>query len=169
MTHTVIIYCSKTGFSQRYAQWLAEDTGAEILPYQKRGALHLDAFDTIILVGGLYAGTMRGLPWLKKQQLAGKRAAAVAVGASPADSPELAQTMEKLFAGQTQIRSFYCRGGLDYARMGAVDRAMMAGMRAMLRRQGQEEALRLVSASFDAVRRENLAEIERWLKECSGE
>ena len=53
--------------------------------------------------------------------------------------------------------------------MGAVDRAMMAGMRAMLRRQGQEEALRLVSVSFDAVRRENLAEIERWLKECGGE
>ena len=169
MKKTVVIYCSKTGFSEKYARWLAEELGCCAVPYGERRGLKLAAFETVILIGGLYAGTMRGLPWLKKQQLAGKRAAAVAVGASPADSPELAQTMEKLFAGQTQIRSFYCRGGLDYARMGAVDRAMMAGMRAMLHRQGQEEALRLVSVSFDAVRRENLAEIERWLKECGGE
>ena len=41
MTHTVIIYCSKTGFSQRYAQWLAEDTGAEILPYHRTIWTHL--------------------------------------------------------------------------------------------------------------------------------
>lgn len=166
MRKIIIIYNSKTGFSKRYAQWLAEDVGGQIVPYSARDNLVPAEFDALILVGGLYAGTMRGLKWLEKQlpKLTGKRVAALAVGASTEDSRELAQTLQKLFDPLPQIHGFYCRGGLDYAHMGAIDRAMMAGLRAMLKKSGQTEQLREVSSSFDAARRENLEQIESWLQ-----
>ena len=77
---TIILYASKTGFSQRYAQTLAEELGCRAVSYQERKALVLEEYDTIILAGGIYAGRMNGLQWLQKQlpALAGKRLAALA-------------------------------------------------------------------------------------------
>ena len=43
---------------------------------------------------------------------------------------DLPESMEKLFGGTPEIKGFYCQGGLDYEHMGAVDRAMMAALRA---------------------------------------
>ena len=155
MKKTIIIYRSKTGFSQRYAQWMAEELGCRAVPFQDRGAVRLGEYDTIILAGGLYAGQMAGLKWLAKRlpDLAGKRIAA------------LAESMDKLFGPLPQLRGFYCQGGLDYAHMGAVDRAMMAALRAALRRKKDAQAmLEGISHSFDGARRENLSEILDWAR-----
>ena len=167
MKKTIIIYRSKTGFSQRYAQWMAEELGCRAVPFQDRGAVRLGEYDTIILAGGLYAGQMAGLKWLAKRlpDLAGKRIAALAVGCAPMDTPDLGESMDKLFCPLPQLRGFYCQGGLDYARMGAVDRAMMAALRAALRRRKDAQAmLEGISHSFDGARRENLSEILDWAR-----
>ena len=89
MNRILIIYYSKTGFSKRYAQWLAEELNGRTLPFRDRKSADLTEYDTIILTGGLYAGQMSGLKWLKKQlpALAGKRLAAVAVGCAPIGIP----------------------------------------------------------------------------------
>lgn len=167
MDKTIIIYRSKTGFSRRYAQWLAEDLRCQAADYRERNRLRLPEYGTIILAGGLYAGQMSGLGWLKKQLpgLAGKRIAALAVGCAPADTPDLPESMEKLFGPLPQVRGFYCQGGLDYGRMGVVDRAMMAALRAMLRRQkGSEAMLEGVSRSFDGTNRAYLEPVIRWAR-----
>ena len=111
---------------------------------------------------------MSGLKWLKKQlpALAGKRIAAVAVGCAPMETPDLPESMEKLFGGNPEIKGFYCQGGLDYEHMGAVDRAMMAALRAALRRRKDAQAmLEGISHSFDGARRENLSEILDWVRQ----
>lgn len=60
----VIIYYSKTGFTRRYAQWLAEDLNCPAVPYQRRGAwrwgIMIRSSD-----GRLWAGRLLGLDWLK--------------------------------------------------------------------------------------------------------
>lgn len=165
MSRCIVIYSSKTGFSQRYAQWLAEELNCRAVPFQKRSTIRWEDYDAVILTGGLYAGQMAGLPWLKKQlpALSGKRAAAVAVGCAPMETPSLPESMEKLFGDTPQIQGFYCQGGLDYERMGAVHRAMMAALRAMLKRQGnQQEMLEGISHSFDGAKREYLAPVIQW-------
>ena len=167
MKNTVVIYCSKTGFSEKYARWLAEELGCCAVPYGERRGLKLAAFETVILIGGLYAGNMAGLGWLKKQlpHLAGKRIAAVAVGCAPVDTPSLPESMEKLFGGTPEIRGFYCQGGLAYDRMGPVHRMMMAALRASLRGKPENAAmLEGISRSFDGTRRGNLAEVIAWAK-----
>lgn len=163
--NTIIIYHSKTGFSQRYAQWLAEDLNCQVLPYRERKSLDWEKYGTIILVGGLYAGNMSGLGWLKKQPAAGKRIAAVAVGCSPVGWPDQEKNMKKLLDG-TSIQGFYCQGGLDYARMGTVDRAMMAALRAALKGKPEmADMLAGISRSFDGSKREYLEPVARWAAE----
>lgn len=167
MTNTIIIYHSKTGFSQRYAQWLAEDLGCRAAPFRERGGVRLAEYGTVVLVGGLYAGQMSGLGWLKKQLpgLKGVRAAAVAVGCAPMENPGLQESMDRLLGDTEGLRGFYCQGGLDYGRMGVVDRAMMAALRAMLRRQkGSEAMLEGVSRSFDGTNRAYLEPVIRWAR-----
>ena len=165
MKKTIIIYHSKTGFSQRYAQWLAEDLSCQAVPYRDRRRIGLSQYDTVILLGGLYAGNMSGLSWLKKQPVAGKRAAAVAVGCSPVGWPGQTESMEKLFGG-TPIQGFYCQGGLAYDRMGAVDRAMMAALRAALRGKPEmAEMLAGISQSFDGTNRAYIAPVLAWARQ----
>lgn len=167
MDKTIIIYRSKTGFSRRYAQWLAEDLRCQAADFRERNRLRLPEYGTIILAGGLYAGQMSGLGWLKKQLpgLAGKRIAALAVGCAPADTPDLPESMEKLFGPLPQVRGFYCQGGLDYEHMGAVDRAMMAALRASLRGKPEmADMLAGISRSFDAADRNSLAPLVQWAR-----
>ena len=168
MNETIIIYSSKTGFSQRYAQWLAEELNCQALSFRDRKDISLSTYRTIVLTGGLYAGQMSGLNWLKKQlpTLADKRVAAVAVGCSPMEWPDLSESMEKLFGDAPQIKCFYCQGGLDYEHMGTVDRAMMAALRAVLKKQGnRQEMLEGISHSFDGAKREYLAPVVQWAKQ----
>lgn len=166
MGKTIIIYSSKTGFSRRYAQWLAEDLGERAVSFQDRNTLRLQDFDTIILFGGLYAGQMSGLKWFKKQPLAGKRLAAVAVGCAPPETPSLPESMAQLFGSTPGIKGFYCQGGLAYEHMGAVDRAMMAALRGFLKHQPEKkEMLEGISHSFDAADRGSLAPVAAWARE----
>ncbi len=80
--------------------------------------------------------------------------------------PFMPESMDKLFGPLPQLRGFYCQGGLDYARMGAVDRAMMAALRAALRGKKDAQAmLEGISHSFDGARRENLSEILDWARQ----
>lgn len=167
MNKILIIYLSKTGFSQRYAQWLAEELNCEAVPFQAGKRRDLSGFDTIILIGGLYAGQMSGLKWFKTLPAAGKKLAAVAVGCSPADFPGHSESMRQLFGDAPQIKGFYCQGGLDYGRMGAVDRAMMAALRLALRHKPeQKDMLEGISQSFDASDRRYLSPIVDWVREA---
>ena len=168
MDKTIIIYSSKTGFSRRYAQWLTEDLGCQTIPFRNRKTIRLEEYDTILLFGGLYAGQMSGLKWLKKQlpALGGRRVAAVPVGCAPMENPGLPENMEKLFGDAPQIQGFYCQGGLDYEHMGAVDRAMMSALRSVLKKQpDKKEMLEIISHSFDGARREYLEPVFRWVKQ----
>ena len=36
MSKIGVIYKSKTGFTQKYAQWIAEETGCDLIPYEQR-------------------------------------------------------------------------------------------------------------------------------------
>lgn len=168
MNRTIILYHSKTGFSQRYAHWLAESLQCQAVPFRERKKVRLAEYRTIILTGGLYAGNMSGLGWLKKQlpALADSRAAAVAVGCSPVDWPGQAESMAKLAANTPRLKVFYCQGGLAYDRMGAVDRAMMAALRASLRgKPDHADMLEGISHSFDRANRAYLDPVIAWARE----
>ena len=71
---TLILYHSKTGFTERYAKWLAEALQGDCVPFQNRRKIDLSLYDRVVFGAGCHAGTIRKLKWLKDNlpKLAGK-------------------------------------------------------------------------------------------------
>lgn len=71
---TLILYHSKTGFTERYAKWLAEALQGDCVPFQNRRKIDLSLYDRVVFGAGCHAGTIRKLKWLKDNlpKLAGR-------------------------------------------------------------------------------------------------
>lgn len=168
--NAVVIYRSKTGFTQRYARWLAQELGCEAVPYDRREKADLAGADTVIYADFLHVGKLKGLPWLagKLPTLQGKRVAVLAVGACPPEDPGLPAAMDAIFPGGTWagVARFYCQGGLNYERMGAFDRLLMKVKCAVEKREAgaDGEAYQAITRSFDAAHPSALAPLIAWAK-----
>jgi len=165
----VIIYNSKTGFTRRYAQWLAEALGCDCVPFERRMKVRLDDYDAVIFGSWLRAGTIQGISWFKEQlpNMTGGLRIVFAVGAMPAEADaEVRKMFEKNFtdAQRGLIEPFYLQGGIDYGRMDFVSRAAMRMLCRMIRgkknRTPEDEGmLRMIEKSFDGTKREALEPI----------
>lgn len=156
MRKTGVIYCSKTGFTRKYAEWLAEALDCEAVAYPQAVKATWSDYDTVIFASWFHAGRIQKLDWFKRLPLAGKTRIVAAVGAMPADAPEVQAALRSNFGDDwAQFRVFYLPGGLCYEKMGAVDRAMMAIFRRMVRkREGPDSpTLRALSRSYDLTSR----------------
>lgn len=166
----VIVYRSATGFTRQYALWLKEILGYEAVEYKKRRGIDWSRYDTIIYGGWFHAGGIRGLRWFHKKlpQLAGKRLAVFAVGASPREDPGVERALEANLSGTewAGVGRFYLRGGLRYEEMGLVSRGMIACFRQMVKKKegADSETYQGVSRSFDAADRGSLEGLIRWAK-----
>jgi len=150
----IVIYKSKTGFTERYAKWIGAKLDAEVIAYENRKTVSLSDYDAVIFGCGIYAGKLNGANWFKKviPELPGKKLAAFATGANPQESGAGQKAVENAFPHYrySNLKTFYFQGGLAYDRMGAKDRLMMKGLQTMLKKSGKKEVLEAVSRSFDA-------------------
>ena len=62
----IILYKSKYGATQKYAEWLVEATGFECIETNKAKISEVKKYDVVILGGGIYASGIAGLSFLKK-------------------------------------------------------------------------------------------------------
>lgn len=141
--NAIVIYQSKTGFTRQYAQWIAAALGCQALAWKEAQSADLAAYDTLIYGGWFHAGSIMGLKrFLQKAEPLGKKLAVFATGASPAENPDNEAAMRKNFTEEQygRIGHFYFPGGLNYEKMGAVNRAMMAAFRAMVKKQEGENS-----------------------------
>lgn len=128
---SLVIYNSKTGFTKQYAKWISEDAGCKCISLKEAGKTKLADYDAIVFGSWFMAGGITKLQWFKKQipalAQAGKKLIVFAVGASPAESPDVAVTMEKMLSVEEKkmVKLFYCPGGLSYEKMNGVSRFMM--------------------------------------------
>lgn len=169
---TLVLYFSKTGFTQRYAEWIAEETDADCEPFDHRDGVRFGDYDAVAFGSSVRAGAIRKLSWFKRQipDWEGKRLAVFAVGAMPGGAGAARQLFAQNLseAERRRIAAFYLPGGLDYARMGAVDRAMMAVYRKMLAGKKNpspedEAALRTISQSYDLSDRAAIEPVVAWI------
>lgn len=157
--NAIVIYRSKTGFTKRYAEWIAAALGCEALAWKDAQGKELAGYDTLIYGGWCHAGSIMGLKkFLQKAEPLKKQILVFAVGASPAENPDIEGSMKRNFTPEQweRIRAFYLPGGLNYEQMGAVDRAMMAAFRAMVKKQEGEgsEMYRMLCHSYDLAKEE---------------
>lgn len=127
MANGLILYRSKYGATEKYALWLKEAAGFDCIETKKADAKTAQPYDTIVLMGGVYAGGVAGLDFLKKhfEALKGKRIFLFAVGASPYDEKAIAEGMSRCLKGELAgLPCFYGRGMWDLEKMNFADRTL---------------------------------------------
>ena len=121
---TIVIYTSQTGFTKRYAEWIAERMNAdmtELTEAKKKDRGFFDQYDAVVYAGWCMAGKIVKAGWFLENAPGwrSKRLAVVAVGASPAGTPEAEEPLKQMLTEDQKqyIRAFYCQGGINYDRM----------------------------------------------------
>ena len=127
----IIIYGSCYGTTKKYAEELSGRFGCEAVSYENVN--DINAYQTIIYMGGLYAGGVQGMKkTLKKlSDISDKNICIVTVGlADPTDEKNIehirknmkTQVSEELY---NQANIFHLRGGIDYVELSFLHKKMM--------------------------------------------
>lgn len=171
---TIVIYNSQTGFTERYAQWIAEATGADCLELSAAKKKDLTAYGTIIFGGWACAGSISKLSWFKSNmdKWPDKKLIVFCVGGGPIDSPEIEPALRQNFkeTDLERVNVFYCPGGMNYEKMSAPSRLMMKIFIKTLkakknRTESEEEMVKIMSASYDISDKKYIQPILRCLEE----
>ena len=114
----LILYRSFLGSSKQYAEWLHEEVPSEIMKFSKAGGTFLDSYDTVVLIGGTYAGWLSLAGYLKSKwkRLQGKRVVFVTVGGAAAEDSVSIRSYSKVPEKiRMAIKHFHLRGKIGKA------------------------------------------------------
>lgn len=131
----IIIYKSKTGFTEKYAHWIAESLHCDAVSFEKLNSSEITHYDTVIFGGGIHAGRINEIKFLEDNAslLLGKKIVVFATGATAA-IPELIGKFEKDNIPQGMgITFFYFQSGINYERMHGKDRFLMGTLKTILK------------------------------------
>lgn len=167
--NALVIYKSTTGFTAKYAKWIAEALLCTAVAAEKAKNIDLSAYDAVVFGGWFFAGSIKGFKEYRQKFADFKgRKAVFAVGATPPSAPEAAATLNACFTDEERktTGTFFMQGGLDYSHMGAIDKAMMRMMCAVMKKQkgADSEEYKTISQSFDATDKNAIAPLIEYIK-----
>ena len=119
----IIIYGSQYGTAQQYAEQLARKTSIDLKSYED--VADINHYDTVIYIGGLYAGGVLGMKktFAKMSQCQNKKVIIATVGlADPMDTENtnsIKNSMKRQLSNELYENAhiFHLRGGIDYSRV----------------------------------------------------
>ncbi len=133
---TIVAYRSKSGYTKKYAQWIAEELGCDIKENPELS--DIVGYDTIIYGGGMYAGGFNGGKIITRNldKLSGKKIALFVVGSNPGRENEMKVFWDRVLTYEQQkcIGYFYLRGGFDFSKLTAADKVLMKMLKAKLQK-----------------------------------
>ncbi|MCY6372194.1 flavodoxin domain-containing protein [Clostridium ganghwense] len=165
---TVVIYKSKTGFTKRYSEWIAEELSADIFEASKVTLNIIKNYDTVIYGGSLYAVDINGVKFITENinKLKDKKIVVFATGASPSREEVINEVRNKNFTKEQQkyIRFFYLRGGFNYNKLNPFDKFLMTLLKWKLKKKKEltsDERGMLASYNnpVDFTKKKNIDEI----------
>lgn len=149
----IIVYASRYGSTKRYADKLSELTGVEAVDYSKVKAI--TAYDKVIYMGSIIAGTVTGLKKTVSKMQAGQELVIVSVGMLDPKDSENVKGIRSIIKEQIpaefydESRIFHLHGCIDYPNLKLSHRMLMSMMRSMASKKPADE--------LDAVSRTVLA------------
>ena len=158
---SLIVYTSQTGFTKKYARWIAERVNADLLDVKdakKKKEDYFNSFETIVYGGWANAGKVAGSKWFFEKVPAwkDKRLAIFCVGGCQHDDPHTEMMMSKILTDEQKqfIRTFYCPGGFAYEKMNTASRLAMKMYARMLKKkkdatEEDKKMAEMISSSFD--------------------
>lgn len=171
MMKALVIYTSQTGFTKRYAGWLAEKLGGEavdINEVKNAPDERFATYDTIVYGGWANAGKVVRSDWFLKKAPAwkDKKLAVFCVGAAKAGDQNMKNALDRLLDSEQKkyIKAFYMPGGLNYEKLKTGGRLLMKAYAAMLKKKPEtQEYGELISKSFDIADQKYLEPLIEYL------
>lgn len=150
---TLIIYTSQTGFTKKYAEWIAEKTNGDLLDLkdaQKKSDDYFKDYDAICYGGWLMAENVVKVKWFfdKATNWKDKRLALFCVGGSPNANPDVEVFLKKVLTEEQSkyIKAYYCQGGFNYEKMNMPSRlAMKMFVSALKNKKGATEKEKMMA------------------------
>lgn len=132
MKKAVVIYKSDTGFTKKYAEWIARELQCELMENKKINPSKLVDYDTIILGGSVMANMIAGAELIKNHfgELDKKQLVVYACGMGAPNAEEQEAMWAQNFTQEqlTKVKCFYCRGGLDFNKLKGIKKMMLKMM-----------------------------------------
>ena len=147
LNKTLVIYTSKYGYTEKYAQWLAEELKADICENEKINVGKLKDYSTIIFGSSLYAGKNKGAVALVKcfEQIKDKKVVLFTVGMFDIKSEENIISINKELSKvippeiREKIKIFHVRGGIDCHNLSLQHKIMMKFAHSTLSKKSKNE------------------------------
>lgn len=117
----LVTYKSKTGFTKKYAEWIAEELGCEAKDIKTVSYKDVSDCGLVIHGGWIFGGVISGFNKIKKMNP--KNLIMFGVGYTPKDKVDLKQMI--VANGVGEIPFFYYEGGTNPEKMGLAGRKMV--------------------------------------------
>ena len=119
---TIVVYRSITGFTEKYAKWIADDLKCDCKSIKDVSKGDLEKYDTVIFGGRVEATKIRGLGKAKRD--CKNKLIVFAVGIAPEDYTEAIDEYWKHSFNADELAKiphFYFRGGMNYDDMNNIE------------------------------------------------
>jgi menaquinone-dependent protoporphyrinogen IX oxidase len=122
----IVVYNSKTGFTRKYAEWIAQELGCKAMSVKQANYSDCD----VVLYGGwIMANKIAGLDKFKSNQaIKAKKLIVYATGLtemSDAEEIEKIKNANLSASEQKEIPFYYLAGGINYEKMGFLSKSML--------------------------------------------
>lgn len=167
MKKVLVLYKSKTGFSKRYAEWIAEDLACDCRSIKGVKLEDLNDYGLVIYGAGVYAGMLAGAGkiknWIKKSPE--KTWVVFATGATPPKEGYEELIFKTNFRkGESRPAHFYYfLSGINYEKMGLSDRLLMKFFTFITTRKSAKPRT-AKQTSIDLANRDYIEELLRYVR-----
>jgi menaquinone-dependent protoporphyrinogen IX oxidase len=168
LPQTIVVYKSTSGFTRKYAEWIAEELKADLFDARKIEAQKLADYDLIVFGGSLHAVGINGIKILKENftRLADKKIIVFAVGASPPKENITDEIVNRNFSVEQQksLKLFYLRGGFCFDKLDFSNKIVMTLFKVRLslkknKTPDEKGMLTAYSRPIDCTKKENIKAI----------
>ncbi len=131
----VVIYKSNTGFTQKYSEWISEALGCTAISLSEANSLKLNQYDIIIFGGGMHAGKINGIKFIKDNLSAfkDKQVVIFATGGTAPIPEEIEKFRKNNIPKNENLPFFYFQSGMNYEKMKGADKMLMSILKFMLK------------------------------------
>lgn len=167
MKTTIVLYKSISGFTKKYAEWIAQELNADLFPLADVDPIIFNNYDQIIFGGSIHMVGILGIDIIKKNldntSLKNKKIIVFATGASPYTDDVQQEVVNKNFTDHEKklIKFYYFRGGFDFSKLDYYNKFLMTLLKwklMFIKNKTAEERgmLDAYKRPFDSTKKENL-------------
>ncbi len=174
MNEILVVYRSKKGFTKKYVKWISESIKSQVVSLDHVDNIEVANYNIIVYGAGVHAGKIHGLNEFKKRvkSLESNKIIIFATGGAPLEEDIIAtlRSNNPLLINKSSDSIFYFQSGINYERMGKVDKALMKTYGRILSLKGnksvaEKETSKALLESYDYSCKESIEPLIDYLNQ----